>query len=100
MLGLSFGGNLVFELTKRLEEAGETVAFAGGIDNPVDLKMLMDKREAGRRQFVIDLLYFHSVLSYEAAMEFEESLRSVRQLSGSRDRRSGPVPCSLRFTLT
>lgn len=53
LLGLSFGGNLVFELTKRLEKGGETVAFAGGIDNPVDLRILIDKRRQAQGNFLL-----------------------------------------------
>ncbi|KAF2165794.1 hypothetical protein M409DRAFT_24081 [Zasmidium cellare ATCC 36951] len=40
-LGYCFGGLLCFELAKMFEEAGESIVFCGGIDNPPNLKVTM-----------------------------------------------------------
>ena len=71
----------MFELTKRFNALGETVLFTGGIDNPVDPAGLVPPVESRSRKFLIQLLYFHSLLTYDGALEFEASLEHVSSFS-------------------
>lgn len=75
LLGLCFGGMLAFELGKRLEAAGEQVAFCGGIDNPADLSRIQVR--AKPRNFIIDLLHFFQLLDVETALRWEEEMEEV-----------------------
>ncbi|KAH7398623.1 putative non-ribosomal peptide synthase-like protein [Phaeosphaeria sp. MPI-PUGE-AT-0046c] len=75
LLGLCFGGMLAFELTKRLEAAGEEVAFCGGIDNPPDLTRIQVR--AKPRNFIIDLLHFFQLLDVETALQWEREMDNV-----------------------
>lgn len=75
LLGLCFGGMLAFELSKRLEAAGDLVAFCGGIDNPVDLSRIQVRSNS--RNFIIDLLHFFQLLDIETALRWEEEMRAV-----------------------
>ncbi|KAL1628682.1 putative NRPS-like protein biosynthetic cluster [Neofusicoccum ribis] len=75
LLGLCFGGMLAFELGKRLEAAGEQVAFCGGIDNPADLTRIQVR--AKQRNFIIDLLHFFQLLDMETALRWEEEMDDI-----------------------
>lgn len=75
LLGLCFGGMLAFELGKRLEAAGEEVAFCGGIDNPADLNRIQVRDKP--RNFIIDLLHFFQLLDVETAMQWEIDMEKV-----------------------
>ncbi|EAT88825.2 hypothetical protein SNOG_03620 [Parastagonospora nodorum SN15] len=75
LLGLCFGGMLAFELGKRLEAAGEEVAFCGGIDNPADLNRIQVRDKP--RNFIIDLLHFFQLLDVETAMQWEIDMETV-----------------------
>lgn len=75
LLGLCFGGMLAFELGKRLEAAGEQVAFCGGIDNPADLTRIQVRNKP--RNFIIDLLHFFQLLDVETALEWEKEMDSI-----------------------
>ena len=75
LLGLCFGGMLAFELGKRLEAAGDHVAFCGGIDNPADLSRIQVR--ANPRNFIIDLLHFFQLLDLETAMRWEKEMEDV-----------------------
>jgi thioesterase domain-containing protein len=76
LLGLCFGGMLSFELSKRLEAAGEQVAFCGGIDNPANLARIQVR--AKPRNFIIDLLHFFQLLDVETALQWETEMDGVR----------------------
>ncbi|KAK0658423.1 Microperfuranone synthase [Lasiodiplodia hormozganensis] len=75
LLGLCFGGMLAFELGKRLEAAGEPVAFCGGIDNPADLTRIQVREK--QRNFIIDLLHFFQILDLETALRWEEEMDHI-----------------------
>lgn len=75
LLGLCFGGMLAFELGKKLEAAGEQVAFCGGIDNPADLTRIQVREK--QRNFIIDLLHFFQLLDMETAMKWEEEMDDI-----------------------
>lgn len=75
LLGLCFGGMLAFELGKRLEAAGEQVAFCGGIDNPADLSRIQVR--ARPRNFIIDLLHFFQLLDVDKALEWEQEMENT-----------------------
>jgi thioesterase domain-containing protein len=75
LLGLCFGGMLAFELAKRLEAAGETVAFCGGIDNPADLSRIQVREKP--RNFIIDLLHFFQLLDMDTALRWEKEMETV-----------------------
>lgn len=75
LLGLCFGGMLSFELGKRLEAAGETVSFCGGIDNPADLTRIQVR--AKPRNFIIDLLHFFQLLNVETALKWEKDMDDI-----------------------
>lgn len=74
-MGLCFGGTIAFEITKRFEAMGEEVAFCAGIDNPPDINSILWRRTT--RQFFIDLLHFHSILTEKEAMALEEDMSDV-----------------------
>lgn len=69
IFGLCFGGMLAFELTKRLENAGRTVLFCGGIDNPPRLQQM----EPGKsfKRFLLQLLSFHGLFSLDESLRLE-----------------------------
>jgi thioesterase domain-containing protein len=75
LLGLCFGGMLAFELSKRLEGAGEQVAFCGGIDNPADLTRIQVRDKP--RNFIIDLLHFFQILDVETALRWEKEMDAI-----------------------
>ncbi|KAH9878816.1 hypothetical protein J1614_002250 [Plenodomus biglobosus] len=75
LLGLCFGGMLAFELGKRLEAAGDQVAFCGGIDNPADLTRIQVR--AKPRNFIIDLLHFFQLVEMETALQWETEMENV-----------------------
>ncbi|KAH7377885.1 putative non-ribosomal peptide synthase-like protein [Pyrenochaeta sp. MPI-SDFR-AT-0127] len=75
LLGLCFGGMLAFELGKRLEAAGEQVAFCGGIDNPADLTRIQVREKP--RNFIIDLLHFFQLLDVDTALKWEKEMDCV-----------------------
>ncbi|UPX15130.1 uncharacterized protein EKO05_0005589 [Ascochyta rabiei] len=75
LLGLCFGGMLSFELGKRLEAAGEQVAFCGGIDNPADLTRIQVRAQP--RNFIIDLLHFFQLIPLETALQWEIEMEHV-----------------------
>lgn len=75
LLGLCFGGMLAFELGKRLEAAGDQVAFCGGIDNPADLARIQISTR--QRRFVIDLLHFFQFLEVETALQWEKEMDHI-----------------------
>ncbi|KAH9878812.1 hypothetical protein IAQ61_002086 [Plenodomus lingam] len=75
LLGLCFGGMLAFELGKRLEAAGEQVAFCGGIDNPANLTRIQVR--AKPRNFIIDLLHFFQLVELETALQWEKEMENV-----------------------
>lgn len=75
LLGLCFGGMLAFELGKRLEAAGDEVAFCGGIDNPADLSRIQIR--GNPRNFIIDLLHFFQLLDMDTALRWEVEMRTV-----------------------
>ncbi|EOD50486.1 putative non-ribosomal peptide synthase protein [Neofusicoccum parvum UCRNP2] len=60
---------------KRLEAAGEQVAFCGGIDNPADLTRIQVR--AKQRNFIIDLLHFFQLLDMETALRWEEEMDDI-----------------------
>lgn len=66
---------MAFELGKRLEAAGEEVAFCGGIDNPADLNRIQVRDKP--RNFIIDLLHFFQLLDVETAMQWEIDMEKV-----------------------
>jgi thioesterase domain-containing protein len=75
LLGLCFGGMLAFELSKRLEEAGEQVAFCGGIDNPAHLTRIQVRDKP--RNFIIDLLHFFQILDVQTALRWEKEMEAI-----------------------
>lgn len=77
LMGLCFGGTLAFEITKRLEAMGEEVAFCGGIDNPPNINSILWRKTT--RQFFIDLLHFHAILTEEEAAALEVNMADVSQ---------------------
>lgn len=74
-MGLCYGGTLAFELGKKLEAMGKDVAFCGGIDNPPQINSILWRRTT--RQFFIDLLHFHSILTEAEAMDLEKEMKDV-----------------------
>ncbi|KAI0475429.1 hypothetical protein GGR56DRAFT_695129 [Xylariaceae sp. FL0804] len=64
LLGLCFGGVVAFELAKRLEAAGESVLFCGGLDGVVDVSIAPD--DVDERDLV------GSVLEATGALDGEE----------------------------
>jgi len=72
IFGLCFGGILAFELTKRLEASGETVAFCGTIDSPPKHE-LIEVRRAFKR-FMLQLLAFHDLITFTEAKRLENEV--------------------------
>ena len=78
ILGYSYGSTLTFELTKRLEQSGETVKFCGLIDQPPYIHERMHMSDF--TSVVLALAFFVEIVSQEQS----KSLRA--ELSGlSRD---------------
>lgn len=75
LLGLCFGGMLAYELGKKLEAAGEEVAFCAGIDNPADLSRIQVRAQP--RNFIIDLLHFFQLLDMDTALRWEKEMETV-----------------------
>lgn len=78
LLGLCFGSMLAFELGKRFEEMGETVVFCGGIDCPPEVgRLARGYNRSKDRDFRIDLLHFHQLVTFEQAKQIEHDMRDV-----------------------
>jgi thioesterase domain-containing protein len=74
-LGICFGGLIAFEVAKRFEATGETVAFIGGIDIAPDFgKMRFD----ALRFFIVDILVSRRLLTTKEAAGLKLDMQSLR----------------------
>ena len=63
LLGVCFGGNIAFELGKRLEASGELVIFCGGIDFPPDTAFTTeDPKTTSVKDFTFNLLESYDLI--------------------------------------
>ena len=73
--GYSYGGMLAFEVAKRLENEGDTVAFTGSFNLPPHIKTRM--RQHDWTEVVLNLSYFLDLFSEDYAHSISEEMHTL-----------------------
>ena len=73
--GYSYGGMLAFEVAKRLENEGDTVAFTGSFNLPPHIKTRM--RQLDWTEVVLNLSYFLDLFSEDYAHSISEEMHTL-----------------------